>query len=113
MEQFCGNIAQTCDECVEVSLVNSDTIDTGASIPLSVDYTYWIRDCHGNLFYDEGIIRPSEIILNTANFPVGLFNQYAGQLDFFITFWGDSSNTPQQFIYDGKHYFCMQITISC
>lgn len=114
MSQVCSiEIPQGCSVCYEASFTNASTIDTGISLPAG-SYYLWIRDQFGNLYNDPITIASNgnDAIINTANFRGGMFNQYAGAMDLFIS--TDSGGQDlASFTISGTSYNCLIFEIEC
>lgn len=102
-----------CDECYEVSRADNDLIFNYDLDP-STQYYLWIIDKFNNSYrklITTGIDGSFTIDPSDAVYPSGMFNQYAGDFEVFIT--SDLEGTTKiSFTIYATEYNCLILTIT-
>lgn len=114
MSEICTNIPESCDNCYELNISNNNSTVIDTNIPISPGtYYLWMIDSFGNNYQEIlTIASQTNIQIDTTQFPPGMFNQYGGFFNFFLT--SDSEgNDIVPVIIDSVSYNCFIVTITC
>lgn len=105
------NIDVNCDECYEVSRADS-SLNFIYGLTPSTQYYLWVIDKFRNVYrnlFTSGVDGSFDIDL--ADYPSGMFNQYAGDFEVFISTDVDGSNIVAMTVY-ATPYNCLILSIT-
>lgn len=113
MSEVCSpNPVNTCDECAELELAQDDlVIQAGLAFPA----TYYLNvvDKFGHHYQVQvSTAADGSFTVDTASFPAGLFNEYAGSLELYLSTDADGINLVTMTI-SGVEYTCVDLQVLC
>lgn len=108
--QFCCAISLDCSVCYEMSAnFCPDIISIPVGLVPTTPYYLWVRDFHGNFYYDSVTIETDgSVQIVVGNFPQEIFASYSGPVTVFLSVNADGSDI-ETFTINSKDYKCANI----
>lgn len=110
--QICNPLALDCSICKELTKAYNTSINIAAGLTPAANLYLWITDKFGNQYrVIVTIANDGSFNILTSLFPAGMFNQYAGKFDLFLT--SDINGTtvvPMNFT---TPFNCLKLKITC
>ncbi len=111
--QICTPLTLDCSICKELTKAYNTSINIAAGLTPAANLYLWVTDKFGNQYrIIVTVAGDGSFNISTSLFPAGMFNQFAGSFDLFLT--SDiNGTTVVDMIFTSTHYKCLKLKISC